>query len=225
MENSRTMTVKPGNMQGGSEMALDYSDSSVMDDMQSLTWSKLGCLGLEASDIKTMARPCHCTEYQRLCCLFLSKCAIQVCVGLERCSCSWMTTMCVSRRYLLNAYFSNWLRNAWATWWLQAVRSNTVDALCAVGACAGVYVDNVPCAATPPFPIFMEHCLPLQPWQQKMTNGRSVEMLRLWVRLNDRATSQLAFIKFLLKDRPVTYKMTELNSTTQMCSGSLCCGF
>lgn len=76
--------------------------------------------------------------------------------------------------------------------WPQAFRTNTVDLFCGVRACAGVYVDNVPCAATPPFPIFTEHCLPLQPWQQKMTNGRTVEMLRLFVcvcvRLSDRAS-------------------------------------
>lgn len=71
---------------------------------------------------------------------------------------------------------------------LQAFRTNTVDVFCGVRACAGVYVDNVPCAATPPFPVFKELCLSLQPWQQKMTNGRTVEMLRLCVRLNDRAS-------------------------------------
>lgn len=68
-------------------------------------------------------------------------------------------------------------------------RTNTVDVFRGVRACAGVYVDNVPCAAaTPPFPIFKELCLSLQPWQQKMTNGRTVERLRLCVRLNDRAS-------------------------------------
>lgn len=29
----------------------------------------------------------------------------------------------------------------------------------------GVYVDNVPCS-TPPFAVFIERCLSLQPWQQ-----------------------------------------------------------
>lgn len=69
--------------------------------------------------------------------------------------------------------------------WLQAFRTNAVDLLCDVRACAGVYV---PCAATPPFPIFIKLCLSLQPWQQKMTNGRTVETLRLRVRLNGRAS-------------------------------------
>lgn len=62
---------------------------------------------------------------------------------------------------------------------------NTVDLLCDVRACAGVYV---PCAATPPFPIFIKLCLSLQPWQQKMTNGRTVETLRLCVTLNGSAS-------------------------------------
>lgn len=59
---------------------------------------------------------------------------------------------------------------------------------CGVRACAGVYVDNVPCAAALPFPVFIELCLSLQPWQQKMTNGRTVETLRLCVRLNGGAS-------------------------------------
>lgn len=75
----------------------------------------------------------------------------------------------------------NWLRIVWVKGWPQAFRINTVDLFCGVRACAGVYVDNVPCAATPPFPIFIELCLSLQPWQQKMTNGRTVETLRLCV--------------------------------------------
>lgn len=74
-----------------------------------------------------------------------------------------------------------WLRNVWVSGWLQAFRTSTVDSFCGVRACAGVYV---PCAATPPFPIFIELCLSLKPWQQKMTNGRTVEMLRLCARLN-----------------------------------------
>lgn len=82
----------------------------------------------------------------------------------------------------------NWLRIVWVNGWPQAFRTNTVDLFCGVRACAGVYVDNVPCAATPPFPIFIELCLSLQPWQQQMTNGRTVETLRLCVRLNDRAS-------------------------------------
>lgn len=82
----------------------------------------------------------------------------------------------------------NLLRIVWVNGWPQAFRTNTVDLFCGVGACAGVSVNNVPCAATPPFPIFIELCLSMQPWQQKMTNGRAVERLRLRVRLNGRAS-------------------------------------
>lgn len=80
----------------------------------------------------------------------------------------------------------NRLRTVWVSGWLRAFTTNTVGLFRGVGACAGVYV---PCAATPPFPIFIELCLSPQPWQQKMTNGRTVETLRLCVRarLNGRA--------------------------------------
>lgn len=73
-------------------------------------------------------------------------------------------------------------------WMAASAQTNIVNVLYGVRACAGVYVDYVPCAATPPFPVFIEHCLSLQPWQQKMTNGRTVQMFRLCMRLNDRAS-------------------------------------
>lgn len=93
--------------------------------------------------------------------------------------------MCVSWRYLFKCLLFYWLRNVWVSGWLQAFRTSTVDSFCGVRACAGVYV---PCVATPPFPIFIELCLSLKPWQQKMTNGRTVEMLRLCARLNGRVS-------------------------------------
>lgn len=57
----------------------------------------------------------------------------------------------------------NRLRIVWVKGWPQAFRTNIVNVFYGVRACAGVYVDYVPCAATPPFPVFVEHCLSLQP--------------------------------------------------------------
>lgn len=114
-------------------------------------------------------------------------------VELESCLCSWIQdlvcveTMCVSWRYLLNGYFlTGWEMCGWTD---GRRHSEPTQSTCSVVLeHVRVFVDNVPCAATPPFPIFKELCLSLQPWQQKMTNGRTVEMLRLGVRLNDRAS-------------------------------------
>lgn len=69
----------------------------------------------------------------------------------------------------------NWQENCVGERKAIGIQSNTVDWLCGVRACLAVYVDNAPCAGAPPFPIFMELCLPLLPWQQKVTNSRSVE--------------------------------------------------
>lgn len=137
--------------------------------------------------------------------------------------------MCVSWRYLSNAYIlTGWELCGWTD---GRRHSEPTQSTCGVRACAGVYVDNVPCAATPPFPIFIEHCLSLQPWQQKMTNGRTVEMLRLCVRLNDwasfldRKSNQCQWIGWLaftycilplLKTSNNKCKMVEWNIGTQI---------
>lgn len=69
--------------------------------------------------------------------------------------------MCQLQIFIKCLHF-NVLRIVWVNGWLEAFRTNTVDLFCGVGACAGVSVNNVPCAAAaPPFPIFIELCLSL----------------------------------------------------------------
>lgn len=76
----------------------------------------------------------------------------------------------------------------WVNGWPQAFRpEHSLLALWCYNV-QGVYVDNVPCAATLPFPVFIDHCLSLQPWQQKKTNGKTVEIPGLCVRLNERVS-------------------------------------
>lgn len=93
----------------------------------------------------------------------------------------------------------------------------------------GVYVDNVPCAATPPFPIFIDHCLSLQPWQQKKTNGKTVEIPRLCVRLNERVSflnrksnwfQSIGWLAFTLLDS-IMQLLKTLNCKTKFCYSNI----
>lgn len=77
--------------------------------------------------------------------------------------------------------FLNLPKMVWAHEGLQATDPAQSTCFVVLEHVLGVYVDNVPCT-TPPFAVFRERCLSLQPWKQKMTNGRNVDTLGLWLR-------------------------------------------